>query len=54
MEGGEIGDVYYTSRQNFAMTLSHSLAQQLWGLFLKFDWFVHEVVCLNVSITNLN
>ena len=30
--------VYYTSPQTSMITLSYSLAQQLWGLLLNFDW----------------
>ena len=32
--------VYYTSPQTFILLFSYSLAQQIWGLLLNFDWFV--------------
>ena len=44
--------VYYTGPQSFMITFSYSLALQLWGLLLKFDWLVHQVECPNVSTTN--
>ena len=30
------------------------MAEQLWGLLLNFDWFVHKVECPNVSTINCN
>ena len=30
--------VYYTSPQSLLITFSFSLAQQIWGLLLNFDW----------------
>ena len=30
----------------------YSLASQLWGLLLNFDWLVHEVGCPNVLTNN--
>ena len=32
--------VYYTSPRIFIITFSFSLAQQLWGILLNFDWLV--------------
>ena len=33
---------------NFIITVSYSLAQELWGLLLYFDWLVFKVECPNV------
>ena len=46
--------VYYASSQSFTLTFSYSLAKQLWGLLIDFDWLVYKVECPNVSITNCN
>ena len=34
--------------------LSYTLASQLWGLLLNFDWLVHLIKCPNASTTNCN
>ena len=39
--------VYFTSPQSFIVTFSFSLAKQLWGFLLNFDWLVFEVECPN-------
>ena len=36
--------VYYTSLQSFKITISYSLAKQLWGLLMDFDWLVYYKV----------
>ena len=33
--------VYNTIPQRFIITFSYSLAQQVWGLLLNFEWLVH-------------
>ena len=43
-------NVSYTSTERFFLTFSYSLALQLWGLLLDFNWFVNYVECSNVSI----
>ena len=50
-ERGHIA-IYYASPQSYIMIFSFSLAQQLWGLLLNFDWLVHQVECTNVSTFN--
>ena len=47
----DIGLFYYTSLQSFLITISHSLALQLWGLLLNIYWLVHLVECSYVSTT---
>ena len=42
------------SPQSFIITFSFLLAQQLWGLFLNFDWLVHLVECPKVWTTTCN
>ena len=46
--------VYYTSPKRFIITVSYSLAYQLWGLLLNFDLLVYQVECPNVSTINYN
>ena len=33
---------------NYIITVSYSLAQELWGLLLNFYWLVFKVECPNV------
>ncbi len=35
--------IYYTRPQSNILTFTYSLAQQLWGLLLNFDWLFHLV-----------
>ena len=39
MEGEVI--VYYINHQNFIITVSYTLPEQIWGLLLNFDWLGH-------------
>ena len=39
MEGEVI--VYYINHQNFIITVSYTLPEQIWGLLLNFDWLSH-------------
>ena len=41
--------VNYTNPQSFKISFSYSLAQQLWGFLLNFDWFVHWNKCPNIE-----
>ena len=41
--------VYYTSPQSFMIVFSYSIAQQLWGLLLKFDWLVGWFIKFSVK-----
>ena len=46
--------VFYTSPLSFLKSIFLFVGLQLWGLLLNFDWFVHQVKCLNVLTTNYN
>ena len=47
--------VYYTSPQSFIITFFLFIGYTTLGtLSESFDWLIHEVECLNVSITNFN
>ena len=36
--------IFYTSPQSFIITFSFSLAEQLWGLLLNFDWLFQPLI----------
>ena len=42
--------VYSTSPKSFITMFLYSLAQQLWGITLKFDWLVYRVYKLLIVI----
>ena len=43
--------IYYNCPNSFIITFYYSLAQQLSGLLLNFDWLGHKVECPNVLNT---
>ena len=50
LQGGRA--VHYSIPQNFIITLFYSFAEQLLGLLLNLDWFVHKIECPNGSTGN--